>query len=87
MTDQSTNLPNGVTDISGESGASSVVPISWLDIKEGTKCADQDCINKLITPIIKTILFKTYVFCCKECAEDYDDHLRRSYRKSMKVTK
>jgi hypothetical protein len=81
MTDQSNNRS---TDISGASG---VVPISLLDVKEGTRCFDQDCINKLITPVVKTILFKPYVFCSAECAEDYDHHLRRSYRKSMKVTK
>lgn len=81
MTDQSNNRPTGVTDISGESV---VVPISWLYVKEGTRCSDQDCINKLITPVVKTILFKPYVFCSAECA---DDHLRRSYMKSMKITK
>jgi hypothetical protein len=78
MTDQSNNRPTGVTDISG------VVPISWLDVKEGTKCTDEDCINKLITPVVKTILFKSYVFCSVECADCY---MRRSYKQSMKVTK
>jgi len=83
---------NKTTDISGVSirdDAIQVVkdgPISWLEVKT-TKCADQDCINKIITPFARTILFKTYIFCSEKCAEDYDVHNRRSYRKSCRPTK
>jgi len=83
---------NQTTDISGitiHDDAIQVVkdgPISWLEVKT-TKCADQDCINKLITPFAKTILFKRYIFCSEKCAEKYEEHIKYSYRKSFRPTK
>jgi hypothetical protein len=59
-------------------------PISWLDVKENTKCTNDGCINKLITPVAKSILFKQYTFCSAKCAEHY---LQKSYRKHLGTTK
>jgi hypothetical protein len=49
-------------------------------------CADDDCENHVEVPIIKNIFFKTYEFCSEICAQEFEDHLRRSYRKSCKTT-